>query len=384
MAYNLLKGAVEGSVDQHADQEINGIKIFKNTISASAFWDTDDGMPCITENNVGITKISNKTPGGLLVYRGDKTASSHHSLNFDGEILTVHHAHIHHLSGDGSSLKGVPAEHLSGKVLASQIQLGDEFKSHKGLLKINIKDGLVSNDEGLSVNLGTQSGLDFKNGKIVLNPLNAPDVKANGQNMRDTDLILIYDMREKQIKHTTFRNVYDSYINTRVPNAKGSKNCVQFRGQRTFEGNDSFTYEPENKTLTVQGQIRTNTSEISTKLEINGAAEINGAVYKKIITVTDSSYNFTSSDNTILFDTSKGAITATLPAASENYGRILTIKKIAADENKYKVKGTHKLLIKTEGESIDFSKEITLTSNYSSRVIQSDGNKWWIINRSGT
>lgn len=54
MAYNVLKGMVEGSVDQHADQEIDGIKIFKNTISASMFYDTDAKSPCATENNVGI------------------------------------------------------------------------------------------------------------------------------------------------------------------------------------------------------------------------------------------------------------------------------------------------------------------------------------------
>ena len=32
MAYNILKGTVDGSVDQHADQEIGGVKVFKNTI----------------------------------------------------------------------------------------------------------------------------------------------------------------------------------------------------------------------------------------------------------------------------------------------------------------------------------------------------------------
>lgn len=37
MAYNVLKGIVEGSVDQHADQEIGGVKVFKNTVSASVF-----------------------------------------------------------------------------------------------------------------------------------------------------------------------------------------------------------------------------------------------------------------------------------------------------------------------------------------------------------
>ena len=41
MAYNVLKGTVDGSVDQHGDQEIEGKKVFKNTISASVFYDTD-------------------------------------------------------------------------------------------------------------------------------------------------------------------------------------------------------------------------------------------------------------------------------------------------------------------------------------------------------
>ena len=41
MAYNVLEGKVEGAVDQHADQEINGVKTFKNTVSGSGFYDTD-------------------------------------------------------------------------------------------------------------------------------------------------------------------------------------------------------------------------------------------------------------------------------------------------------------------------------------------------------
>lgn len=384
MAYNVLKGAVEGSVDQHADQEINGVKVFKNTVSASAFYDTDEKLPCVTENSVGITKISNESPGGLLVYRGDKTASSHHTLRFDGDVLTVHHANIEHLSGNGQGLKGVPANQLSGKLPASFINLGPALISHKDFLKIKTHDGITSDENGLSIKLDSQSGLDFKNGKMSINPLNSPNVRTNGQNMRDDDLILIYDMSEKQIKHTTFKNIYDSYISTRVPNAKGTKNCIQYRGQRSFEASDNFTFEPDNSTLTVRGKTRSDVSEVITKLEVSGKTEINGAIYKSINTVTESDYSFSASDNTVLFDTSKSAIVATLPLASENYGRILTIKKIAADENKYKVKGAYKLLIKTEGELIDFSKELTIASNYSSRVLQSDGTKWWIINRSGT
>ncbi len=57
MAYNVLKGVVEGSVDQHADQEIGGVKVFKNTVSASVFWDTDAQSPCATMKDVAIKSI---------------------------------------------------------------------------------------------------------------------------------------------------------------------------------------------------------------------------------------------------------------------------------------------------------------------------------------
>ena len=70
MAYNVLKGAVEGSVDQHGDQEINGVKVFKNTVSASVFWDTDAQSPCATMKDVAINKVTGTTKGagtpGLL------------------------------------------------------------------------------------------------------------------------------------------------------------------------------------------------------------------------------------------------------------------------------------------------------------------------------
>ena len=54
MAYNVLKGKVVGSVDQHGDQEIDGVKIFKNTVSASAFYDIDAKAVCVTARDLPI------------------------------------------------------------------------------------------------------------------------------------------------------------------------------------------------------------------------------------------------------------------------------------------------------------------------------------------
>ena len=67
MAYNILKGTVEGSVDQHADQEIGGVKIFKNTVSASVFYDTDSQSPCATLKDVAITDIKGAAKNSVLI-----------------------------------------------------------------------------------------------------------------------------------------------------------------------------------------------------------------------------------------------------------------------------------------------------------------------------
>ena len=76
MAYNVLKGNVAGSVDQHADQEIDGVKVFKNTISASVFYDTDAQSPCATIKDVAITRIEGAARNSILTYNGGTTATA--------------------------------------------------------------------------------------------------------------------------------------------------------------------------------------------------------------------------------------------------------------------------------------------------------------------
>ena len=83
MAYNVLKGNVEGSVDQHGDQEIDGVKVFKNTVSAATFYDTDAQSPCATENNVALKQLEGETSGGIIVYDTDKVARTSRFLRFD-------------------------------------------------------------------------------------------------------------------------------------------------------------------------------------------------------------------------------------------------------------------------------------------------------------
>mgnify|MGYP001278845634 FL=1 len=384
MAYNVLKGIVEGSVDQHADQEIDGIKVFKSTISASMFYDTDAESPCATENNVAVKKLSSDTKFGILTYQGEKIAKSNYNLTFDGLVLRTDKAIIKSIAGSGEELKNVPAEHLSGKVQAKSINYGPGLEEYRTELKVKISEGIKCDDDGLSLNLAPNGALDVRNKKLFINPDNSLNIQDKGQNVSDSDLLLIYDASRGEVRHTTLKNLYDGFVNLKVPHAAGAKNSVQVKGNKAFEGNQNFTYDAANKTVAVKGTTKTTNLQVAQNLESNNKLLINGALYGTIKTIDSAQYMVEDTDNTLLFNTSDNTITVTLPLAKENAGRILTIKKICDDEEKYRIRGSNILKVMTNGELIDFTSEFILKSNYSIRTLQSDGNKWWIINRVGS
>lgn len=384
MAYNVLKGIVEGSVDQYADQEIDGIKVFKNTISASMFYDTDAKSPCATENNVAVKKLSSDTKFGILTYQGEKIAKSNYNLTFDGLVLRVDKAIIKSIAGSGEELKNVPAEHLSGKVHAKTINYGSGLEEYRTELKVKVSEGIKCDDDGLSLNLAPNGALDVRNQKLFINPDNSLNIQDKGQNISDSDLLLIYDASRGEVRHTTLKNLYDGFVNLKVPHAAGAKNSVQVKGNKAFEGNQNFTYDAANKTVAVKGTTKTTNLQVAQNLESNNKLVINGAIYGSMKTVESPQYMVEDTDNTLLFNTSDNTIIVTLPLAKENAGRIITIKKICDDREKYRIRGSTILKVKTNGELIDFTSEFILKSNYSIRTLQSDGNKWWIINRVGS
>jgi len=382
MAYNVLKGIVEGSVDQYGDQEIDGIKVFKNVVSASVFYDTDAQSPCATENKVAVERIVSEKAGAILTYQGDKTAQCHYNLLFDGRTLHTDNAVISRITGSGCGLRDLPANKLIGEVPAHSINYGSGLEAHKQKLRVNAGDGISVNSDGTSVALLPNGGLGIKSRKLLLDPENALNIKENGQNLSDPDLLVVYDVTRREIRHTTLQNLYDGFLNFKVPHPGGTKNSIQFKGAKEFDGNSNFTFEPQNNTATLKGTLRSLALHASKKIESNGDLEINGALYKNVKVISDVDYDFQDTDNTVLFDTTDTHIVATLPPAQKNHGRVITVKKIC--QHQYKLISSYHLKIKSDGGKIDFSSEITLKSNYSVRTFHSDGNSWWVINKSGT
>jgi len=374
MAYNVLKGAVEGSVDQHADQEISGVKIFKNTISASVFYDTDAASPCATLKDVALTKIVGGSRNSLLTFQQSATAHAHHNLTFDGETLATPCIVAGKLTGNASGLRSIPTAKLDARVTAEQIQTGAGLTSVRGDLQVKCADGLSAAQDGVGISLSQGGGLAIRNKNVVVAPSKSQPVTTNGQNLSGDDVVLVEDVSRSALVHTTLNNLYDAYIKHRISHAHGNIHEVQLKGKTGFSSSPKLSYNADSHILRVDGRVA------AAGLQVDGEMKCNGAVVKNIKQITERAYEPDGADYTILCDTIDNPIDVILPPACNNVGRVLIIKK--ANSQKYKI-NSHSVKVRVHEGTIDLTDEMVLKTNYSVCSVQSDGNKWWVLNSKG-
>lgn len=376
MAYNVLKGAVEGSVDQYGDQEISGIKIFKNTISASVFYDTDAQSPCATLKDVAITNIEGKSRDALLIYDNKTGAKSTHNLTFSDNCLAAKNVRAEYFMGSGEKLTNLPAYQIEGGIKASQINLGPSFRDIRGSLQITTTNGIKVDRSGLGVSLSSLGGLSVDgSNNLTVDPTKTNNVNSEGQNLSDPDLLLISDTSRGVVCNTTLSNLYESYIKNKVPHAAGTTGQLQIKGKKDFTSDARLTYDTSNNILKIDGCVS------SSDVEIENSLFCRGAVSNNIKMITSQTYEVQPNDYTILCDSIKNKIIVTLPPACNNTGRILTIKKTHTD--KFKL-NSNSIIIKVEEGNIDLRDEIAMKMNYSLRTVQSDGENWWVIGSLGS
>lgn len=90
------------------------------------------------------------------------------------------------------------------------------------------------------------------------------------------------------------------------------------------------------------------------------------------ISTKTAAYTITSADHTILCNATTAAFTVNLPAAASNSGRIFVIKKIDASPNAITIDGN-------AAETIDGATTQTLSTQWATLTIQSNGTSWFII-----
>ena len=375
MAYNVLKGTVAGSVDQHADQEIEGVKVFKNTISASVFWDTDAQSPCATLKDVAINEIRERIPGGLLTYDGIGVATTSRDLKYDGITLTARNIVVGSITGSACGLRELPVNKFDGVIEGKYIQHGLGIHSVRGKLQVKTTDGLNVNKDGIGISIDSKGGLALKSNKLIVDPTKATNINRSGQNLSDEDILLVSDATNNVVYNTTLKNLYDNYVDTKLPKAAGSKNAVQLKDRRGFTASNKFSYDTTKDILTVEGRA------VAREVEIEGDLLCRGAVIQNITTITTEQYEVAADDYTILCDSIKKPITVTLPPACNNRGRVVIIKK--ANSDPYNLR-SYPIAIRATEERVDIHKEILIKVNSSARTLQSDGERWWVIGTKGT
>ena len=374
MAYNVLKGIVEGSVDQHGDQEIGGVKVFKNTVSASVFWDTDAESPCATMKDVAITTINGGTKNAIITFEEGGIARTHHNLTYKNNVLSAHNIEATTFAGSGERLHNLPTDKFNGEIDATYLNYSHGLRNVRGVLQVDSTDCITVDEEGVGLKIDSESGLWIKSGKLAIDITKSEPINTRGQNLSDDDLLIVSDISSNATNSTTLRNLYDGYLSLKVPHAAGSKGSVQFKGPKEFESSPKFTYDLTDDTLKVEGKIKGKVVQANKKLVCQGA------VYHNITKTSDSVYQVMDSDYTILCDSSQNKITVQLPAPCNSEGRVVVIKK--ANSDRYKI-NSNAVEICCEESKIDISDSVVLKSNYSTRTLQSDGETWLVINKIG-
>ena len=374
MAYNVLKGNVEGSFDQHADQEISGVKIFKNVVSASVFYDTTVQSACATIKELPIQEIKGRTPKGILIYKGDQIAETNSTFRYVGDTLHVG-AIVGKLEGDGSGIRKLPNNQFSSPIPAASISYGLGFTDIRGRLQVKPAPGLICDDAGVGISLSANSGLSFRSQRLTIDPTACDSITKNGQNLSDKDSILVYDESVGQMRHSSLKNLYDKYINEKTARPAGINNSIQMKGGKGFVSSDRLTYDMRHSTLNVKGIVEAD------HLKSYRKAEFKGAVTYNVVKISGTSYAVKEDDYTILLDSGNKTMKVTLPPAINNMGRILIFKKV--NSNKYKLNSGVVKLVTEEG-TIDITQEVVFKMNYACRTLQSDGENWWIIGSKGS
>lgn len=135
-------------------------------------------------------------------------------------------------------------------------------------------------------------------------------------------------------------------------------------GTQTFAGNKTFQDSVAAAKAIMVGSTG----------NANSTVQVSGSMSLAIKTVT-ANYTATVDDNTILANTSSGAITVTLPSATNIAGRIYTIKKTGNGGI------DNALTVTPSAGTIDGGSNYIIYNDWTHVAVQTDGTNWFIIRR---
>jgi hypothetical protein len=162
---------------------------------------------------------------------------------------------------------------------------------------------------------------------------------------------------------TVTTNGTDS-IHLNVPNAAAGARGVVSTVAQTFAGTKTF----QDSVAAAKAIL------VGTTGAANSTMQVEGSLAMTIKTITGN-YAATAADNTILANTTGGAISITLPASGSITGRIYTIKKIGTGGI------DNQLTINPNSGTIDGGSSYTIYNDWTYVTLQTDGSNWYVIKK---
>lgn len=367
---SVLKRTISSSTFDNAIRAINGIQ--KQTLSITAQPSTVTDTVQVENRQADSTIAINlpvqngssatKPYGFLTLADWNKIQSAVQTITI-GAVATVPNVNGAHIDSTGAGTRELvlhPADAANPGIVTATAQTFGGDKT--------FNDGLTVNGNTTLNNLATNSTADsvlvVTNGLVQKRQVSA---SAFGNAIRsingNRDSAQKIAFRNSGTDLLVSTNGTDSiYLN--VPDAGTAARGVVTNTAQTIAGTKTFQDSTKAATSLIVGSNGS----------ANSTTQLTGSLSMGIRTVSGSG-SITGTDNTVLANTSSGAITLTLPAPSGLTGRIYTIKKIGNGGI------DNALTITPTSASIDGGSNYIIYNDWTFVTLQTDGSNWFIIKK---
>lgn len=370
---SVYKRSMSSSSFENAIKAINGIQKQTLSITAAADEATDtvavenrasDSTIAITlpvQNGSSATK-----PYGFLTYADWQKIQSAVQTVAIGAVASTANVNGASIVVDSTSRTIVlhPADATNPGIVTAGAQTFGGNKTFAGNTTAN--GTLTLNN--VADNNTVDSVLVINNGVVQKRQVSAAafgDAIRSINGNRDTAQIFTFNNfgTDLSITNSSASGVDSIFLN--VPNAGTAARGVVSTTAQTFAGNKGFQDSVSAaKTVLVGG-----TGNANSTVQVDGSLAL---AIKTVIV----DYAATAADNTILANTTSGAIIITLPAPSGITGRIYTIKKIGTGgiDNELTI-------TPSSGTTIDGGASFIIYNDWTYVSLQTDGTNWYVIKK---
>lgn len=367
---SVYKRTMSSSAFVNAIQAINGIQTQTLSLTAQA---SDTSNNVLVQNRASDSTIAiylpvqdgsagASKPYGFLTYSDWQKIQSAIQTITIGAVATTPDVNGASIVVDSTSRTIVlhPADATNPGIVTAGTQTFGGDKTFAGNTTVN--GNLTLNS--VANNTSSDSVLVINNGQVEKRQVSS---SAFGNAIRNIngnrDTTQTFAFRNTGTDLTVSTNGADSvFLN--VPDAGTSNRGVVTTNSQTFAGNKSFQDSvAASKTMLVGGTGNANST-----------VQVSGSLSMTITTVT-SNYTLTGNDNTVLANTTSGALTITLPAPANFSGRIYTIKKIGTGGI------DNDLTITPASGTIDGGSSYKIYNDWTYVTLQTDGTNWYIIKK---